>query len=668
MAIVQMKRLTMAVIRSQKEELLKELFQRGCVEFSEIDGLVAGSELAAFVHSESSDLLNLKQNKAVLQRGIELLDTYVPKKKPLLASKTEVEKEQILDDTGLLGLVKFAGDIVERDERLRQIAAEESRQKSILESLKPWLSLNIPLNSPGTEYASVLIGTLSSRFPLANVARTIEDVTEEAQLYSVSDDRTQHYVMIICLRQKLPEVQDALRQYSFTASGLSGTEGSAKECTGKAEEALKRLATEKTECKAEIEAEAVRRDEMKLAVDKLNAKIAIAEAEEQLYRTETTCFMAGWIPAERETELEDVFGSFTCAYETRDPAEDEYPTVPVQLKNNKVTDGLNMVTNMYSLPAYGTVDPNPLMAPFFILFYGLMMADMGYGILMVIAALVALKKIRPEGGSLSFCRLLLWCGISTFAMGILTGGFFSDAPKQVYDIICQSRGVEPVWQGIPKLFSPTEDSIVVLIGAMILGWVHLNAGMVISFVQKWKAGNKGDAIWEEGALWVLLVGGAVFALKKTGVVPGIPQPVAVAALVIGLGVLLFGAGRNAKGFGKVTAAFGCIYNTATGWFGDILSYSRVMALMLAGGVIGQVFNTVAIMPAQSKGINAVTVIAFIVIFLLGHAMNFGLNLLGCFVHDLRLQCLEFFGKFYQDGGKPFRPLKFVGKYVKIKQE
>ena len=116
----------------------------------------------------------------------------------------------------------------------------------------------------------------------------------------------------------------------------------------------------------------------------------------------------------------------------------------------------------------------------------------------------------------------------------------------------------------------------------------------------------------------------------------------------------------------MTAAFGCIYSTATGWFGDILSYSRIMALMLAGGVVGQVFNTVAIMPAKSMGLNAGTIIAFVIIFLLGHAMNFGLNLLGCYVHDLRLQCLEFFGKFYQDGGKPFQPMRLNGKFVRAK--
>ena len=138
-------------------------------------------------------------------------------------------------------------------------------------------------------------------------------------------------------------------------------------------------------------------------------------------------------------------------------------------------------------------------------------------------------------------------------------------------------------------------------------------------------------------------------------------------LIAGTVLLLVGSARGAKGFGIIGAAFGCIYNTVTGWFGDILSYSRIMALMLAGGVVAQVFNTIAAMPATSSGVNAVTIIVFILIFLIGHGLNFALNLLGCFVHDLRLQCLEFFGKFYEDGGKPFQPLGFKSKYVRAKE-
>ena len=306
-----------------------------------------------------------------------------------------------------------------------------------------------------------------------------------------------------------------------------------------------------------------------------------------------------------------------------------------------------MVTEMYSLPAYGSLDPNPLMAPFFILFYGLMMADMGYGLLMVIAALVAMKKIKPRKGSLSFCQLLLWGGISTFVCGALTGGFFGDALVKIGQILGKPDG----WGELPALFSPMTDSMMVLIGAMALGLVHLNTGMVINFVKKTKRGQLADAIWEEGALWVTLVGIILFVLK-IGNVSGVPV-----VLVIGLLMVFYGGSRSAKGLGKLLSIFTTLYNTATGWFGDILSYSRIMALMLAGSVIATVFNTI--------GAIANSFWLFIPVFLIGHTLNFALNLLGCYVHDLRLQCLEYFGKFYEDGGRPFKPLEVTTKYYNV---
>ena len=288
------------------------------------------------------------------------------------------------------------------------------------------------------------------------------------------------------------------------------------------------------------------------------------------------------------------------------------------------------------------------MAPFFILFYGLMMADMGYGLIMILAAVVAMKKIKPRKGSLSFCQLLLYCGISTFVMGILTGGFFGDALAQIGKITGKPDGWGELW----CLFSPMTDVMTVLIGAMVLGLIHLNVGMVISAVEKVKNGDAAGAFWEEGSLWVILIGAVMMALKL-GNVGGVPV-----VLVLGCVMLFYGGSRGAKGIGgKIISLFSTLYNTVTGWFGDILSYSRIMALMLAGSVIAQVFNMLAAMPDN--------VVAFLIISMLGNAMNFGLNLLGCCVHDLRLQCLEFFNKFYVDGGKPFRPMTLDTEYVDL---
>ncbi|HIR86638.1 MAG TPA: V-type ATP synthase subunit I [Candidatus Limivicinus faecipullorum] len=647
MAILKMKKLRLMAVRSKKDELLRELIRHGCVEFSELEGEIQGSQLENLVSRESSDTATLKSQYTSLNHAIALLNTYAPKKEKMLSAKPELEDVVFLDDTGLTGALRVAETIEGYDSRIKRISAEESRQRSIIESLRPWLDLDLPLNTEGTERCGVLMGTISGKIPLDQVQAAIEAVDEESELFQINEDKRDRYVLLVAMREKIPAMQECLRGFAFSASNMSGMNGTAKECMLQARQQLNELAKEKAGCVENIVAEAVRRDELKLAADRVSTKIALAEADEKLYGTESTVVMEGWIPEEREEELIKVFEDFGCAWETLTPEESEYPEVPVKLKNNKLTNALNMVTDMYSLPAYGSLDPNPLMAPFFILFYGLMMADMGYGLLMIIAALVAMKKIKPRRGTLSFCQLLLYGGISTFVMGALTGGFFGNALEQIGIILNLGEG----WGVLPSLFNPMTDSMVVLIGAMVLGLIHLNTGMVINFVKKTRRGQLADAIWEEGALWVTLIGIILFALR-IGNISGVPV-----VLVIGLLMVFYGGSRSAKGIGKVLSVFTTLYNTATGWFGDILSYSRIMALMLAGSVIATVFNTI--------GAIANNIVFFAVIFIIGHSLNFALNLLGCYVHDLRLQCLEYFGKFYEDGGRPFNPLEVKTKYYNV---
>ncbi len=316
----------------------------------------------------------------------------------------------------------------------------------------------------------------------------------------------------------------------------------------------------------------------------------------------------------------------------------------MKLKNNCLTRPLNMVTEMYSLPAYDNVDPNPLMAPFFILFYGVMMADMGYGLLMMLASVFVLRTYRPKGTMQHFFGLLGLCGISTFVMGALTGGFFGDFLTQLAQLIHPESTF-----ALPALFTPLDDTLMILVGAMCLGFVQILTGRVISVVGKLKRGQFLDAFWEEITWWVVFAGIALAVLGVTNLV-----------LYAGIVLVVAGPVINGKGFGKITGIFGSLYNHVTGYFGDILSYSRLMALMLSGSVIAQVFNTLGAIPGN--------VVVFFIVSMAGNALNFALNLLGCYVHDLRLQCLEFFKNFYQDGGKPFRPLAVDTKYVDIQKD
>ena len=273
----------------------------------------------------------------------------------------------------------------------------------------------------------------------------------------------------------------------------------------------------------------------------------------------------------------------------------------------------------------------------------------GYGILMVAAALVVIYKMKPKDGMADFAGLLLLCGISTFLMGALTGGFFGDFIPQIAKIINPASTL-----ALPALFTPLNDTLAILIGSLVLGLIQIITGMIISVVRKVQTGDVADAIWSEVTWWIIL-GGVALAIFGIGTVNGIPVVLTVGGLM-----LVFGGTREAKGFGKVTKLVGLIYNGVTGFFSDALSYVRLMALMLSGSVIASVFNTL--------GATFGNVVLFVIVSLIGNALNLALNLLGCYVHDLRLQCLEFFNRFYQEGGKPYRPLTIQPKYVDMIKE
>jgi V/A-type H+-transporting ATPase subunit I len=271
-----------------------------------------------------------------------------------------------------------------------------------------------------------------------------------------------------------------------------------------------------------------------------------------------------------------------------------------------------------------------------------MMADMGYGLLMMLTALIVKRRYTLSGTMDHFFGLMGLCGISTFVMGAMIGGFFGDFLTQLVALISPGTVF-----AFPKLFDPLDDIMLILIGSLCLGLVQILTGMLIGFVEKIKRGKWMDAIFEELTWWIVFAGIAAAVLRGR-----------MFLLALGGTMIVMGSLAQNQGMGKLTGIVGSLYNHVTGYFGDILSYSRLMALMLAGSVIAQVFNMLATLPGN--------IILFVIISLLGNALNFGLNLLGCYVHDLRLQCLEYFGKFYEDGGKPFRPLAFNTKFVDIK--
>ena len=634
-----MKHLRLVGLESEREALLRALQDMGCVEVSGVDGAEDALQ-EGFARPDDRALLSSQEHARSYRTALAVLDRYAPEKKGMFRKRAAVAREEFFSAESEQAARAAADELNAMQRRLGEIESERTKEETLRASLVPWLTLDVPLDREDSALCAAF-GTVGAAVPDEALNAACAGFGGLALWQQASADRALRYLFIACHESVREAAMAALREVGFSPVSFRGLQGTAKEIDAAAQARLNALRKEREEIEQRIASLGGKREALLEASDRAAITLRREEAKSRLVGTDKVFLLEGWLPADRCAEIEKTLKPFTCAIETREPTEDEYPQVPVQLKNNKLTRPLNMVTEMYSLPAYGTLDPNPLMAPFFILFYGIMMADMGYGLLMMIASVIISKKYRPKGTSGELFSLLGLCGISTFIMGALTGGFFGDFLTQLVAIVSPGTVF-----ALPKLFDPLDDLTMILIGSMALGMVQIVTGMAISLIEKCKRKKFLDAFFEEITWWIVFIGIALLALGK-----------GAAVLYVGCALVLLGPIVQGKGWGKLTGVFGSLYNHVTGYFGDILSYTRLMALMLAGSVIAQVFNMLAAMPGN--------VIAFIIISMLGNAMNFGLNLLGCYVHDLRLQCLEFFNKFYVDGGKPFRPMTLDTEYVDL---
>lgn len=645
MSIVKMKRLRLIALARDRDELLSSLLHAGCVEVSEPPADLADPLLRrdkARVAEAKSELAELKQALSVLRRQ-------APQKEGLLTPRQVVRERDLLDHGAMAAALEKARTVNDHAKAAGQCSARETRLNAELQSLRPWEACDLPLNEAGTRCVAVLLGTVPSAVDFDAMAGAVSEAAEASQVTLLSADGQQQCLEVLVHRSQEGAALEALRSYGFSLPQFKDASGTARDNVRRLEEELEAVRARRQAELDAIRAMGPETGALKLCVDQVQQVLATEETKERILAGGSILCLDGWVDEPNVSKLEQALAAFDCAWELTDPAPEEYPKVPVKLQNGPLTRCMNMVTEMYALPVYGTVDPNPLMAPFFILFYGIMMADMGYGILMVLGAIFMIKKLRAKGGMRNFAELLFYCGISTFVLGAITGGFFGDFLTQLVSII--SPGTE---FALPALFTPMNDTIAILGGSLVLGFIQIITGQIVSFVEKTRKGHLMDAIWDEGTWWVLYLAVGLLALG-VGNIAGYPV-----VLIIGIVMLAVGSTRNAKGFGKIGSFVGAVYNGVTGIFSDVMSYARLMALMLSGSIIASVFNTLG-------GITG-NVFFFLLISMLGNTLNFALNLLGCYVHDLRLQCLEFFGKFYQDGGKPFRPLAIHTKYVDIKEE
>ena len=650
MAIVKMKKLRVMAMAADQERLLHQLQHLGCVEISQPSEELEDTKWASMIEPKESQQVQIRAEMSEAQSALAAVKEYAPKKKEgLFPPRRQVTEEELLRPDTLRAGRRAAGRIHTWLDTLARMDADESRLLAKKNGLTPWLDLNMPMELQESAHVVFRPCVFPSAVDLEGLRTQLSAQELPAELIEISQDRQQRYVLLICHKSAQEDVTNLLRESGFSAVAFPEPSGTPAEAMKGIEEELDYCRKKREETKDELAACGEDKDTLQLYLDHLSAREALTAGDESLLNDGTVTLFEGWCPAENLSQVETLLENLGCAWTATDPTEEEIPQVPVKLRDNFFCRCMNVVTEMYSLPAYNGVDPNPLMAPFFILFFGVMMADMGYGILMIAASLFVLKKSKPREGTRNFMELVFWCGISTTVIGAMTGGFLGDFIPQIAKIIDPESTLE-----LPALFTPLNDTVAIMLGSIALGCVQIITGMTISIVRKIQAGNFLDALFDEITWWIIL-GGVALAIFGIGTVNGIPV-----VLTIGGLMLVFGGTREAKGFGKVTKLVGLIYNGVTGFFSDALSYVRLMALMLSGSVIASVFNTL--------GATFGNVVLFVIVSLIGNALNLALNLLGCYVHDLRLQCLEFFNRFYQEGGKPYRPLTIQPKYVDMIKE
>ena len=638
MAIVKMKKLQLAALGSQQQDLMYDLQRLGCVELRPMDppeGYLAPADGG----DREKRIAALVEQQKRAETALKLLKLHAYEKTGLFPGKDPIPEADFFADIREEAQ-RACGSILEAAATLDQLQGEIYAQRSLAESLALWEPLSLPLEMTETRSTRIRMGSI----PLARGTEALEaalaEAGKEAGVIPGGADRDRVGVVVVYARELEAAVEPVLRAFSFERAPTGGKTGSAGENIAAARQAEENARQEMEEARAYLKECGQYRRLIRLWYDRLTLELDAARAETDLLHTAAAFALTGWVDEPSVPALEELLGRYCCAWELADPEEDD--KVPIKLKNNALTEPLNMVTEMYSLPDYRNVDPNPLIAPFFCIFFGMMFNDLGYGLVFIILSLIVQKKFRLTGGTKNMIRLVLECGVTTALFGIITGSFFGDAIPVIAGLLGKSVT-------IPSLLNPLQDPMTVLILSLVLGVVQILFGMGVKAYILIRDGKPLDALFDVGSWWLLFAGIAVGAL-------GGPWWIAIA----GVAALILTQGRAKPTIpGKIVGGIASLYDI-TSYFSDILSYSRLMALMLAGGIVASIVNVLGSLFGS--------LILFFPIFIVGHVFNIGINVIGTYVHAARLQYLEFFGKFYVDGGRPFRPLDRKTKYFEIIKE
>ncbi len=670
MAVVPMKKVLICGLKKDRKQILEFLQRQEALEISNVL-----EEDSVFKKTDvTSSRTVFERNAQVVEQALAVLNKYAPEKKGLLAAfegRAEMSLEEYENHAEMHeGVMKTAYRLQELEKEIAENLGTIPKLEQQITALEPWKDFDLPLDYRGTKKTAAFIGSLNGETTLEMIYEQLGQLAPQAEAVDVtiiSASPEQVCTIIICSKADAEAVEDALHKMNFSRPPMS------KEVPARKQEALEKKVEETREniqrAKDEAAGLADQAEALKFVMDYYTMRAEKYGVLGGLVQSSRTFLITGYVSQPEAVKLEEALKSrFELVVEFDDPGKDE--DVPVLLHNNKFAEPVESVVESYSLPGRGELDPSAVVATFYYVLFGLMLSDAAYGLIMIGGCVYCLKKIKNiEPGFKKMLKMFLYCGISTAFWGFMFGSFFGDA----VNVIATTFFGRPDIRLAPLWFEPVSLPMKMLVFSFAIGILHLFTGLGIKFYSCIKAGNPLDGVYDAG-FWYMLVGGSIIYLLTMpmftdmlglgfALPPALGTVCGVLAIIGAVGIVLTSGRESKSWFKRILKGLYGVYGI-TSYLSDILSYSRLLALGLATSVISTVFNKMGSM----VGGNFFGAIVFILVFLVGHSLNLAINALGAYVHTNRLQFVEFFGKFYEGGGRKFTPFAIHTKYYKVKED
>ncbi|MBQ8357824.1 MAG: V-type ATP synthase subunit I [Clostridia bacterium] len=652
MSVSTMKRLTVIATLNDADAILHRLMKLRAVSLEQAP---ADDRETLDHYAPLANVSEASARVARVEGVIPVLAKHSRQRKKFFAPQAPISPEAFRTN----GRFDTAWKVVEETDKIltrqAELRGERENVLSRMRAYRPYLNLEFPLDFTGTETTRYFVGSLPGGLRPERIENALTDIA--ATVHLLGTDGTGVYIAVIAHRKEEDAALRALSGLGFLRAPLPTEhktvkqllDGAQKECDA-IEEALARLETRLTVLSEKLE-------EVEILSDIERTALIAEENKQKLSMTDQCVILTGWCPASQEPRITTVLSDFCTAFEFAEPKEGD--DVPILLRNNGFAKSFEWVLGMYAYPKYGTFDPTFIMSIFYFLIFGLMFADAGYGLTLMVACFGAVRWLHPRESMKRFLLMFGYCGISCTIFGILFGSYFGNFPLAFMEnVMGIPADALPNLSLLPAeaanvaiLFDPIQNPMAFLGISLGMGALHLIAGMGVKAFVLCRQGKVIDALFDIVTYWILFAGiGMLFVSRTVGIV----------LTVVGVASVLLTQGRQKKGIpGKIAGGFLGLYNLI-GYASDLLSYCRVLALGLAASVIGQVVNILATL----KGATFAGILLMLIVFTVGHLLNLVINILGTFVHTSRLQYIEFFNKFYEEGGTPFKPMAPADRYSK----